>query len=367
MKVNTKRLKASLTPKDYEAIFEALSIPIFSKGEKYWSLYTGCHHKNPYDGSPKLLYYPSTGMLQCLTQCSCSMDIIGLVQRRLSVQKSETPATFMSAVKFILEVTGGSLDSVRRISNKNICNWQDGLEKFVRFRQTGTELKLYNRSIVSQLQHDHIYPQEWIDEGISLETMHKYQIGYYARTQATTIPCFTKDGELCGIRVRNWNPELVESGNKYMPLVLLNNQMFNFPTNAVFYGINYVWPEIERTGVVTLVEGEKSVMKADTWFGEKSNVLALYGSQIGVQRRNQLIQLGVKEVNLALDSDFHSIGDDEYKKFEAKIIQLGKLFKGYANVNVIYNNLGLDGYKYSPFDFDRETYERLYEAREELI
>lgn len=362
-RINTKRLKANLKPKDYEKIFKALNVPIFSKGQKYWTLYTGCHHANPYEGSPKLLYYPSTGLCQCLTQCSCSMDIIALTQRRLALLK--LPSSFIDAINFILEVTGLELEEVKRINSPNVCNWQSGLERFVRFRQTGTDLRVYDKSILSQLGK--IYPQQWLDEGISSDTLDKYQIGYYARTQATTIPCFDKDGRLVGIRVRNWNPELVGRA-KYLPLILLNETSYQFPTNDVFFNINWAWPEIERTGVVTLVEGEKSCMKADTWYGDKSNVLGLYGSNIGLKRRNQLIKMGVKEVNLALDSDFHEIGDnEEYNKFETKIMNISKLFKGYATVNVIYNNLGLNGYKCSPFDFDKATFEELYREREIII
>lgn len=361
MKVNTKRLKANLKTQDYEKIFKALDIPIYSKGQKYWSLYTACHHKNGYDGSPKLLYYPSTGFFQCLTQCSASFDIIALVQRRLAILNKSS--SFMDSINTILEITGLEIEDVKRLNKPNVCNWQDGLEKFIRFRQTGTMSKVFDKSILQSL--DKIYPQGWIDEGISIETMAKYQIGYYGRSQCTTIPCFDKEGNLIGIRVRNWNPEEI-SGRKYMPLILMNGETYQFPTNNTFYNINWVWPEIERTGVVTLVEGEKSCMKADTWYGNKSNVLALYGSQIGMFRRNQLIQMGVHEINLALDSDYHTFGDEDYIKFEAKMIKLAKLFQGYAKVNVIYNNLGLDGYKCSPFDFDKETFEKLYANREEV-
>ena len=107
-------------------------------------------------------------------------------------------------------------------------------------------------------------------------------------------------------------------------------------------------------------------MKAHEWFKDKSTVLGLYGSNIGMRRRNQLIKMGVKEVYLALDSDFHTIGDEEYQAFEKKMFNLARLFNGYADVYVVYNNIGLDAYKCSPFDFDRETYERMFNNRERI-
>ena len=290
------------------------------------------------------------------------MDVISLTQKRLKLLSK--PCSFHDAINFIIEVTGLEIETVKRINAPHVCDWS-GLEKFVRFRSTGSTLAPYDKAILDQL--DHSVPQQWLDEGISADTMVKYQIGYYERQQATTIPCFAQDGSLIGIRCRHWNPDEIEAG-KYRPLSLLDGTTFKFPTNQVFYGINWNWGEIERTGHVILAEGEKSVLKADTWWGEKNNVLALYGSVLGVQRRNQLIKLGVDHVTIALDSDFHEIGDnEEYNKFEKKVMSIANLFKGYAKTNIIYNNIGLDNaYKASPFDFDEATYQQMWDNREDV-
>ena len=177
----------------------------------------------------------------------------------------------------------------------------------------------------------HIYPQEWLNEGISKSTMEKYGIGYYPRLQATTIPCFNNTGDLIGIRCRHWLPEEIDNG-KYRPLQLLNGTTYKFPTNNVFYGENYNKPEIQRTGHVILVEGEKSVLKADTWWHEKSNVLALYGSNLGLKRMRNLVRMGVNHVTLALDSDFHEYGDNDYIDFEGKIIKIGEMEELWKNI-----------------------------------
>lgn len=360
--INTKVLKSRLVASDYEKLFKALNIPIYTKGYKYWTLYTACHNRDPYKGSPKLLFYFDTGMFQCLTQCSCSFDIIALVQKRL--QLLSRPCAFYDAINFIIETTGLEIETVKRINKPTVCDWQSGLEKFVRFRSTGSALEPFDKAILDQLNNS--LPQQWMEEGISIDTMLKYQIGYYERQQATTIPCFNRDGELIGIRCRHWRPDEIEDG-KYRPLCLLDGTSYKFPTNQAFYGINWNWGEIERTGHVILVEGEKSVLKADTWWGEKNNVVALYGSNLGLQRRNQLIKLGADHVTIAIDSDFHEIGDEGYDKFEKKVLALAKLFKGYAKVDVVYNNIGLiDAYKASPFDFDEATYSLMWENREDV-
>ena len=212
-----------------------------------------------------------------------------------------------------------------------------------------------------------IYPEDWIKEGISISSMEKYGIKYYPRLQSTVIPCYDKEGNLIGIRCRHWLPEEIENG-KYRPLQLLNNTIYKFPTNKVFYGINYNWAEIERTGHVILAEGEKAVLKADSWWHENSNVLALYGSNIGLKRVKELVKMGVNHVTLALDSDFENINDENYKEFENKMIKLAELFRGYCTVDIVYNNINLKNwYKCSPFDADEKTWNKLYENREIII
>lgn len=372
-KVNVKKLKSKLTLAHYEKILKELGIPIVSKSESKWVLLTGCHHIHPEtNGSPKLWFYTDSKIFTCFTQCACTYDIIGLVQKRLGLK--DTSTNFMDAIQFIIDVTGIEFDSIQRISkNKYEYDWEETLGKFIRFRRTGSTLPEYDKSLLPSLEH--FRPQEWLDEGISLETMEKYHIGIYERLDQITIPCFGVGGKLVGIRIRNKRPELLEQA-KYMPLITLDNTVYKFDTNSVFYGINYNQPAIEQSQTVLLVEGEKSVLKADTWFGEQSNVLGLFGSQLGSKRRNELVQMGVKRVVLCLDSDFHTctpigvdpdtheeIYDPEYIAFEKKMFKLAQMFEGYCTVDVVYNNIGLDGYKCSPFDFTKEIFEQLYENR----
>ena len=340
---------------------KALDIPAYTESSSCITYWSGDKNKDSLKGSPKLVFYKDTKIYMGYT-ASTSYDIISLCQVRLGLLGQ--PHTFIDAINFIIKTVGLEIGTVKRIDKPNICDWS-GLEKFVRFRSTGSTLEPYDKSILDQLNHS--VPQQWLDEGISLDTMLKYQIGYYERSQATTIPCFNRSGELIGIRCRHWRPDEIEQG-KYRPLSLLDGTTFKFPTNQVFYGINWNWGEIERTGHVILVEGEKSVLKADTWWGEKNITLARYGGALGLQRRNQLIKLGVNHVTIADDSDFTEIGDNEaYNKFEKKVLSIAKLFKGYAKVDVVYNNIGLqNAYKASPFDFDEATYNLMWENREEV-
>lgn len=361
MDINIKKLKSILTLSDYEKIENALGLKQFSKNNNQVVFYNADKYKDLSKQSPKLYRYNNTKIYISYTK-SCSYDIFGLIQAVKSVQGENY--SFVDSINFVLAVTGIDFALAQRLTKKQQYNWENELEKYIKIKKGENILQNYNKDILDTLPK--IYPIQWINEGISINTMEKYGIGYYPRLQATTIPCFDRQGNLIGIRCRHWLPEEIENG-KYRPLQLLNNKIYKFPTSNVFYGENYNWAEIQRTGQVILVEGEKSVLKADTWWNEKSNVLALYGSNLNLNRIKQLIKLGVNKVILALDSDFEEIGDIEYKEFEKKILKIGEMFKGYASVEVVYNNIGLKNwYKNSPFDGEKETYNKLYESRETI-
>lgn len=359
--INTKLLKSSLSLEDHKNICKALGIPAFSENSKQIVYFTGDKHVNPYNGSPKLIFYKDTSIYMGFS-AGMSYDIISLTQRRLSLLKQ--PSSFIDAINFILSVTGKEIDSVQRLTKTHVYDWQADLEKFIRFRRTGTTLITYDDTILSQLGQS--IPQAWLNEGISEDTLIKYQIGYYERLNATTIPCRDKQGNLIGIRCRHWQPNEIEQG-KYRPLLLLDGvTSFKFPTNEVFFGINYNWPEIERTGKVMLVESEKAVMKLDTIYKEHNVALGMFGNNLGLKRRNELIKLGVNHVVYVPDNDWIGRGDETYQEWEDKVIRFCKQFGGYAKVEIVWDNLGLLGAKENATDKDEDIWWKLYEAREEF-
>ena len=357
--INTKLLKSALSIDEHKLICKSLDIPVYSENNSQIVYYTGDKNKNALDGSPKLYFYKQTKTYFGYT-ASRAYDIIGLVQARLALLNRL--CSFGDSVKYILQVTGRDTTEIQRVSKPNICDWQSGLEKYVRIRNGESILKTYDDGFLNDFPN--FLPKEWLDEGISVETAIKYGLKYYERTNQALIPCRNENGELIGIRCRNFNPQRIEQA-KYIPLTLLDGTSYAFPTNNVFYGINYNKPKIEESGTVILVEGEKSVLKADTFMGAESNVLALYGINIGNRRALQLLRMGVNRVVLALDSDFHAVGDKKYYEFEKKILGLSKLFKGRCTVEVVYNNIRLENwYKCSPFDGTAEQWNMLYENRE---
>ena len=357
-KIDVKKLKKALTLAHYDMIIQRLGIPIFSKSNSEWRLYTGDKNVNPLEGSPKLIFYPDSHIFMGYT-AGRSYDIISLVQTRLALLKQ--PCSFLDACQFIIDTTNINPDSISRIKKDgHIYDWSN-LERFIRVRKYGNQLSEYNRNIIDTLPP--LYPQAWIDEGISEETMDKYQIRYYERCNQTVIPCFDDEARLVGVRVRNWDKDKVEQA-KYMPLVTLDGQCYKFNTNQVFYGINYNKPEIERTGKVIIVESEKAVMKLDTYMGRHNIALGMYGSNLGIQRRNQLLKMGVNTVSYVVDNDFIGQDDEFFEQWREKIRHFIKLWDGFCRVEIVWDNLGLLGPKENATDRTKEVWEQLWENRE---
>ena len=357
-KIDVKKLKRALTLAHYDMIIQRLGIPIFSKSNSEWRLWTGDKNVNPLEGSPKVIFYPDSHIFMGYT-AGRSYDIISLVQTRLSLLKQ--PCSFLDACQFILDTTNINPDSISHVKKEgHVYDWSN-LERFIRVRKYGNQLSEYNRNIIDTLPP--LYPQAWIDEGISEETMDKYQIRYYERCNQTVIPCFDDEARLVGVRVRNWDKDRVEQA-KYMPLVTLDGQCYKFNTNQVFYGINYNKPEIERTGKVIIVESEKAVMKLDTYMGRHNIALGMYGSNLGIQRRNQLLKMGVNTVSYVVDNDFIGQDDEFFEQWREKIRHFIKLWDGFCRVEIVWDNLGLLGPKENATDRTKEVWEQLWENRE---
>lgn len=357
-KIDVKKLKRALTLAHYDMIIQRLGIPIFSKSNSEWRLWTGDKNVNPLEGSPKLIFYPDSHIFMGYT-AGRSYDIISLVQTRLALLKQ--PCSFLDACQFIIDTTNINPDSISHVKKEgHVYDWSN-LERFIKVRKYGNQLPEYNRNIIDTLPP--LYPQAWIDEGISEETMDKYQIRYYERCNQTVIPCFDDEARLVGVRVRNWDKDRVEQA-KYMPLVTLDGQCYKFNTNQVFYGINYNKPEIERTGKVIIVESEKAVMKLDTYMGRHNIALGMYGSNLGIQRRNQLLKMGVNTVSYVVDNDFIGQDDAFFEQWREKIQHFIKLWDGFCRVEIVWDNLGLLGPKENATDRTKEVWEQLWENRE---
>lgn len=353
--INIQKLKSEMSSYDVIEILCQLGAELKRETSSELIFTSICHHgEDAINHKPKLYYYKDNYSFYCFS-CTWSGDIIALVQLVNNYN-------FAEAVKYICDILHINSGYLALNVNLNVYDWK---KDFLRYSQKNykddIELTVYDDNILNFFEKK--YPLSWIECGISIETMNKYEIKYYALHNSIVIPCRDEGGNLIGIRERFLNDEDCYNG-KYKPLSMLNGKIFKFPTNQMFYGIYQNIEAIKRYKIVWLVEGEKSVNIADTWYGNDNVAVAMYGVNLGDNRKNFLLNLGIEEAVIMIDSDFHNNNNDELKIFWHRVKKIADSLKGFIKVSVCYNNQNYDGYKFSPFDFTKEQFEALYEMRE---
>ena len=354
--MDTKRFKQQLNTDEIITLVESLGGTLTHQTNSECIFTSICCKLNADLHSPKLYYYKQSHRFYCYKEGQ-AYDIFSLVEAVWMLHDKEF--YFGDVVDYVLSVLGYSEQDFR---TKPKVSWRDDAKLFVTHSHKGSLQHSYPISDLKRF--DDKLPLAWINEGIGLDSMKRYKIGYYALDDCTTIPVFDINGELVGIRGRYWRPEDITQG-KYRPITTLHTT-YKFATGGVLYGLYQNQSAIKRTRTIWLVEGEKSVLKSDTWFGANSVAAALFGSSISKQQIRQIIELGAEKVVVMLDSDFQNIGDQDYSGFVERVDKMAKALKPYFNVEVCYNNIGLNGYKYSPFDFSRSEFDKMYENREVL-
>lgn len=303
-----------------------------------------CHNSNSY----KLYYYDSSKRFYCF-RCGESFDIFEIFKKVLHISLSD-------AVKKICEQLNINVKNVDECSS--LCdNWAE-LRRFLPNAEPESDkLLTYDKSILSLF--DHLYPQEWLDYGISADILDKFSIGWYARQACISIPVIF-NGQLVGVRGRYTREQDVIKG-KYRPICTLDGTVLKFPSSACLYGYDQNKAAIEKSRQVVLFESEKSVLKSPQYGID--NALAVFGSNISKQHIQLLLELGVNDVVLAFDSDYKQVGDDEFKFFVVKMKKLAAKLKPYFSVSIVYNNQGYDMYKCNMMDIPYEQAMKLWESR----
>lgn len=190
----------------------------------------------------------------------------------------------------------------------------------------------------------------WFVEGISYETMWKYQVRYDAFDDRIVYPIRNMDGKIFCVSGRTCDPDYKAKGiRKYT----YTSQIGSLPA---LYGFFENKDEILEKKEAIVFEGCKSVLKAYD-YGFK-NGIALLTSHLSPFQVDAMIQIssfyGVRFV-FALDSDVDIMKDKNIEKL-----------KRYARVEWIRNRDNILDDKDSPVDKGKESFENLYNMREIL-
>ena len=273
---------------------------------------TMCHHDDPSEASFKLYFYRKNKSFYCYSGDGF-MSLFDFVMLMKGI-------SFNESIEFIEQYF--HISGVPRGFGKQqpIFEIQPYTPKKVDLNE---KLPIYDESILRTLMDYKAI--EWLDEGISKETMERYGIKFDLYTNGIIIPHRDVEGNLVGIRERNLDEKQLELKRKYVPFMdIKTRQMFRHPLNQNIYGIHINKEKIKETEMVMIWESEKSVLKMDTFYNENPSV-AVGGSNLSDYQLSLLATLGVKDIYVFFDyePDKGDLWKRKMKKIYNKIINYG--------------------------------------------
>lgn len=183
----------------------------------------------------------------------------------------------------------------------------------------------------------------WQREGISIDSLNKFQVRYDPFSDRLVYPIRDLDGKIVNIGGRTVDPLWKEKNlKKYC-------YFYSWGTISTVYGLSENMESIQKTKTIILFEGAKSVMLADTW---GINICgAILTSHLSSNQMKLLARLGYKVV-FALDKEIQIRSDKNIEKL-----------KQYVNVEYIWDKDGVLGEKDAPVDKGKEVFEKLFTQR----
>lgn len=352
--MTAQELKSKLTEDDIKKLLELMGATFYYEDDDMWITDTICHHGT----KPKLYFYKDSMSFHCYTECG-QLDIIGVVMGYKGYEQEE----FQKAINWISVKLNLDNHVYGFGKQEQISDWEF-IKKYKKNKKVKPKDKIlvpYDKNVLNIFQH--FYCQSWIEEGISVETMKKYNILYSTWQQKIIIPHYDMNNNLIGVRSRALLPDDIELFGKYSPFKI-GNKFYNHSLGLNLFGLNHNINAIQKKRKIMLVEAEKSVFQTDTMFGEDNFTVALCGSNLTDYQKGIILMLGVREVIIALDKQYQTLDSDECKNWSQHIKDkiIDKL-SPFVSVSVLWDSTNLLGYKDSPTDRGKETLLKLMENK----
>lgn len=354
--MTAQELKDKLTEDDIRLLLTRdMGATITYEDDAEWISDTVCHHGNKY----KLYFFKDSMNFHCYTECG-QLDILGVVMGFKGYEESE----LRKAINWICIKLNIDNCEYGFGKQEQISDWEFIRSYKRQIKKSSVETKPlvpYDKNILKIFRN--WYTEDWINEGISIETMKKYKTMYSPWQQKIIIPHFDINNQLIGVRGRSMMENDIEVFGKYSPFKV-GKRFYNHALGQNLYGLNNNIMAIQRKRKIMLVEAEKSVLQADTMFGEDNFTVALCGSNLTNYQKGIILMLGVREVIIALDKQYKTLDSDECKKWAKHIKEkiIDKL-SPYLVVTVIWDVNDLLDYKDSPTDKGKETLMKLLDNK----
>lgn len=324
--------------------------PVMQTGEVV--IFPTCCH-NAVGGSPKLYYYANSGLFRCYTECNTSFDIFELI-RKIEKLRNNVEIPLWKA----LDIAGVNPNSIQDVTDNS--KHQKAIDYMYQFAKTiykTPELEAIDENVLRASTFNTDVLSIWEMEGITLNTMQKYKIGYDPIANCITIPIFDEKGHLVSVRGRYLSEE---EAVKYKPITF-GNKILSAPSSQILYGLYQTQEAIKQTHTVIIFESEKSVLMMDSYYGTKNNSVATLGKNISNQHILLLKKIGVEEIILAYDADYQTEQQTKQKFLEYK--KIAKTLSTFFSTSIIIDWKHLLPYKASPIDCGREVFEKLLKER----
>lgn len=357
LNVSKQDIYVSLTIDDVYNFLHGLGVEqiIINRDKNYLICPTICHNSLEDAESMKLYWYQNHKIFRCYTECNESMTIFQLYQKFIYINENRT-ITEEEAIDYVKRCIKHFTQAVKRKTSTLTFD----VEKY-NFSKHIPILPEYSSNVLSCFTHYH-HPL-WLRDGITSDAMDKFQIGFCLSQNKITIPHFDINGRLIGIRARAVDPKDAEENGKYRP-IQIGNTIYSHPLQFNLYGIHEHQNGIKKRRSAIIVEGEKSVLLDDEYYGEYSNTVACCGSTFNKYHISLLTDiLGANEIIVALDKEYEDWRDEKALKYRKKLEDLCNKYKLQAKFSYIwdYNNLLKE--KDSPFDRGKEIFDKLFRER----
>jgi hypothetical protein len=352
--MTAQELKDKLSDEDIKTLLLEMGATIYYEDDDMWISNTICHQGT----KPKLYYYKDSKSFHCYTECG-QLDILGVVMG----YKGYTEEEFYKVINWICIKLNIDNCEYGFGNQEQISDWQ-----FIRKYKKSSKKQLENKPLVpydKSILRIFLkwYTEEWIKEGISIETMEKYNIMYSPWQQKIIIPHFDLNNQLIGVRGRSLLDEDIELFGKYNPFKV-GRRFYNHSLGQNLFGLNHNMKAILRKRKIMLVESEKAVMQTDTMFGEDNFTVGLCGSNLTSYQRGLILMLGVREVIVGLDKQYQTLDSEECKKWAKHIKDnIVTPLAPYVIVTILWDTQDVLEYKNSPSDKGKETLLKLMDNK----
>lgn len=311
---------------------------------------TICHNRTESEASMKLYFYKDTKIFHCYTEDG-SMTLFTFLKKYY-----ETNGINYKWYKDIyLKVL-----ACTSLKSKIEINKEKSKYKRVKRvkRKTLPTNKIYDEKILKVfIEHPCI---EWLNDGVTVEAMNKYNILYAPTDNKIIIPHYDYKNQLIGIRARSLNEWDIING-KYKP-ICINEKIYSHKLSLNLYGLNKNLQNIRETGIVFLFEGEKSVLQMEN-FSIPNCGLAVCGSKMNKFQLILLLSL-IQPDEIVICFDKEEI-DGENKYFN-KLYNMVKKYNNYSKFSFMYDINNLLKYKDSPTDRGEKIFMELFNTRVEV-